>query len=1310
MTDTPSDDQALHAELGSLLDESAGATPAYSIDPTRPPPNLFDLPVQNAIESVEKTSWLEEDIKRDEATMKDPNHKGLIGGLLDHVGLGYKPLSTKAADLADRQAAVDSRRQGLEDDKTSTLGQVFGAINRNLPALPGQIDLRQQFKADMDREQKVLDRARADSQRPLETWGVNFAESTIQGATSFASSLAKGIGDGVAVARWGVGYDDKIDTNTLQAAGKWLETKGKLYFPGDPARQEDFSTKLGQGIGSVIGFYGANALGKLAGQSDVMRMWLVGALGALSTSSETFDDAIKSRADGREVSDHALATAYVGGLLIGASESLPIVASLNWPFKSKSMLGAYLMAASREGFEESLQESFQSFAQNFVANTLAGHDPSRGMFDGISDAALIGFLTGGGSQALQLSASRGARYEALEKGWAPFSLFVSPAEAKPGAKTDPRAPGGASPAPGQPGPAPATGAAPPEPEEPGFNVVPDTSYPAPMERPEFSTDVAGSAQPINPAQPQDPSIPSFADLVGPDKSQRKVVKDVAEQLTGKREWNRLTPDEKLAVAAQLGYTPPPPAPPPLSWQTDIIPHLPRDDQGYPDRAAFQQIAVALTGKDTWNRMSPQEQAAVATALQTGGQPVNQPANVAAPTPAQAQPARADQAANNPDIQPDNLPTATSQPASDPRVAEVEKTRRMAEGQAALERLRESLDEGPDGSLTLKSVPAFSDVDLGLSALKAQQAILNNQAQTIEVSLSSRPTPKKRMALENERRAVLNELDDLERTIGALETARQEMLDNQLDLFDPALDEARQLHAARTPAADWPEAARQAGQRAGLVRIDSEGTPRLSMGEQSLPPVDPTKITESRRAELADLARDSLGTLRPGRFGETLAEGDPIGIRRFVDNLNVHPDDELKAAYGGVARLERARNRAQLLARIVQGQLAFDLASQNEDSKLSNAARDLIEQTVEDALAGKPISETVQTVAVDTAVTAVVDQVRAVARHVDADAVELVQQVAGPLLAQIPAPIADQVPGVDGAIDTPAEASAALEVVANTVRRLSKNDGVHAPEKTIEEIVEGTNPRQMTREAFITELTASTADIGPDVALPDGRKYRIEFKPKIHTYVFSVSQDGVRMTKGPAGPRRAAQWGRMEAAANAADDADLVPTPKAYVPRDGWRDNLFKLREYAAALGLSRPNVATAGEELQALRQAIDARVGGQPTATPTADAAPVSAPVPVPAEPVVAAPENPMLTALRSYGISDADITRAGGPAILSPSPISSDLLAAFEDVDVSLEMDVEGDDGTTASTPVTMPAAQALTLVDRRLKGLSALMRCLAA
>lgn len=107
-----------------------------------------------------------------------------------------------------------------------------------------------------------------------------------------------------------------------------------------------------------------------------------------------------------------------------------------------------------------------------------------------------------------------------------------------------------------------------------------------------------------------------------------------------------------------------------------------------------------------------------------------------------------------------------------------------------------------------------------------------------------------------------------------------------------------------------------------------------------------------------------------------------------------------------------------------------------------------------------------------------------------------------------------------------------------------------------------------------------------------------------------------------------------------------------------------------------------------------------PTPAPTTESQPAATPASPQADLSQGATE-----AVRAYGIPDDLVSGARLDTLYTRDQQLEEILDSRQ---VNLELDVEGEDGTTSRQTVTMPARQALDMVDRRLKGMVAFIRCL--
>ncbi len=214
----------------------------------------------------------------------------------------------------------------------------------------------------------------------------------------FAETTAEGLFDGVvANVLKGIGYTQQyvagdnlvdVDKTTAYRWGDAVSRWAKMSFPGDEARQLEFATQLGQGTGSMIGFFGpalaANILLK-AGPKTMLA--IAGGTGGVTQSGDMADDARTAHLkDPGKVTEENIRNAYVLGLPIGASEAIPLAGFLG---RGSS---PFLQRVWAQVVEEGGQEWAQTVAENVVARQ--NYDDKRHWDDGAWDGALVGGLLG----------------------------------------------------------------------------------------------------------------------------------------------------------------------------------------------------------------------------------------------------------------------------------------------------------------------------------------------------------------------------------------------------------------------------------------------------------------------------------------------------------------------------------------------------------------------------------------------------------------------------------------------------------------------------------------------------------------------------------------------------------------------------------------------------------------------------------------------------------------------------------------------------------------------------------------------------
>lgn len=168
----------------------------------------------------------------------------------------------------------------------------------------------------------------------------------------------------------------------IQRLSSLASEESKTFFGQDPARQDEFLSHLASGAGSLPPYI-ASAMAGGPGLSMLT--------GALQTGQNEYNAAIESGHP--ELADEAMAK----GLSIGLTEGAGVGGGMSAPAKS---YGAKALKVLLKGFEEGGQEWVQQVLSNLNASTFTGYDKGRKVGEGAGEAALIGFLLGGGAESL----------------------------------------------------------------------------------------------------------------------------------------------------------------------------------------------------------------------------------------------------------------------------------------------------------------------------------------------------------------------------------------------------------------------------------------------------------------------------------------------------------------------------------------------------------------------------------------------------------------------------------------------------------------------------------------------------------------------------------------------------------------------------------------------------------------------------------------------------------------------------------------------------------------------------------------------
>lgn len=477
---------------------------------------------------------------------------------------------------------------------------------------------------------------------------------TVAGAARLAMAVPTGADT--------TGAQEKI--SELKAA---IEAKvSHDWFNSDPAKDEDFGSKIVQGLVSTATFAAMGAAGKAAGLGATATTAIAGALPqaeqqytqAEAASPGYIREFLKqqygvkvSEATAGEIAKWGM---FATGALGGSTEAIPIGHLFErLEHISGGGLTRLVGVAAASAGEEGVQEALQQVIQNLSTKGLL--DPNQDISEGVAENALIGAISG--------AAVAGAL------GGAKMGLDRLPSTAVP-------PPPAAAPPP--PGGAPSTGAPPAAPVSPGTAAPPPGGAPAPPS-PQGGAGVAqGGAAPVAasegttaaqaPAPGQPPSqedqdvatlrrigMPDdFIEKLSPEKRRAEVADAIKHGVAGA--GPEIHPEDRKKLTALLDVVTDP--------KFDPKAPIKLDDKGFSqdEIARLESAGLAANGAMTYDQMQAWSQA-----IESGQRPGAQPAAPATPAPAEkpnetAAPAGAQQPAPP-------APPATPAAAQHPRYQE-----------------------------------------------------------------------------------------------------------------------------------------------------------------------------------------------------------------------------------------------------------------------------------------------------------------------------------------------------------------------------------------------------------------------------------------------------------------------------------------------------------------------------------------------------------------------------------------------------------------------------------------------------------------
>ena len=448
------------AEYESILEQARAAAPS---SPDQAPPLTGEEPVgvSETAKSLEKDGFFADQEAKHTISGRiagdDAHHqsgKALFGDWdkLDDKGRsdwikGEKEYTDRSAGwwdsidknvLAPRRRAIEETGGKAEDDPFQTWAE---------RKIREQVAWHKQRRANADlMEQGLKEAPKYGDMRQI-------AEATVHGVVdgvvanvvkgmSYAGAAAEGLGydrDAPGTVLGALTYDakpmGKVEERGLYKVGKDISDWADARFPKDKARAEEFKTKFGEGLGSMIGFMGpaaalsiarfglsragvsvlpdliatvgepvyvagytaAPTAARMLGGAAASAGAVAGYTGSLAQEGSMGDDALKAfksgkTVDGRPVSESDILAATLLAVPIGFSEAFPIATLFD------GQKGHWIKRILTEAKQEGGQEFGQQIAENITARHF--YDDKRRWDDNAWDGAAIGGLLGAKSQAI----------------------------------------------------------------------------------------------------------------------------------------------------------------------------------------------------------------------------------------------------------------------------------------------------------------------------------------------------------------------------------------------------------------------------------------------------------------------------------------------------------------------------------------------------------------------------------------------------------------------------------------------------------------------------------------------------------------------------------------------------------------------------------------------------------------------------------------------------------------------------------------------------------------------------------------------
>lgn len=282
------------------------------------------------------------------------------------------PLSRSAADAIPQAPEGGQRTPGLAVPSTIL------NVTRGL------------FNANANRQEQRLARAQAmmrgDAEFPEKAEWRSLVDTGARTMADMVASLPiqyAGIIGGYATG------NDPADTR-LYKFGQQIERNIKQAFPGDPARQFEFTHSLTQGLASTLAFGGQGAVAHLLGAGAKGQLALIGLSGMAAQTPHEFQRVTEAMERG-DATERDRIVAVLANSALGATEAAPFANTIAGNARG---LRGMVSRGGEQAVEEMAQEALQQGGQN-VTRRLT-YDPKQDPYEGVLESMVVAAISGFG--------------------------------------------------------------------------------------------------------------------------------------------------------------------------------------------------------------------------------------------------------------------------------------------------------------------------------------------------------------------------------------------------------------------------------------------------------------------------------------------------------------------------------------------------------------------------------------------------------------------------------------------------------------------------------------------------------------------------------------------------------------------------------------------------------------------------------------------------------------------------------------------------------------------------------------------------